>query len=149
MANTKKKPTKKEIEFQKYRHNLGMKYGKTTLIRYATALLAVVSIYWLFLTYLSEYKLIFLPLIYFIGYIVCLTDQYLSLHGHKENIFNWTDIVMKLGIILNVILIGTGLYDYQMLFPYFSSATVAIAFMAIGILIKFIIIYKIKKFKKQ
>lgn len=139
------KTNKKEIEFRKRRYELGLKYAKSTFIRYTTALLFVVSIYWVFLEYVEQKWTIIFPLIYFIGYIVVSADQYLTLHNGRNKKFILTNTIFKIEIIIDIIFIGISFFDYKLLFSYFSSKFVPVVIITVAILLKLIIIYKIKK----
>lgn len=141
------KQTKKDKKFQKDRYELAMRYAKSTFIRYFTAGLAVLTIYWIFLAYLSDKRLVIQPLAYFILYAIAMADQYLTLHSKPEREFKLTDIIMKISIVGDIAAIALAYFKMDIIFPYMASFMVVAVIFIIVIFIKLIIINKIKKIK--
>ncbi|MFM1554730.1 hypothetical protein ABGF35_07685, partial [Helcococcus ovis] len=139
----------RELNFQKYRFELGMKYAKTSFIRYMTALLFVISLYWIFVMYVEKSSFIIIPIIYFFGYVICSADQYISLHTYKKNKFGITKIIFEIEIIFNFILIIITIIDYKVLFSFFNSQYVSIGILIFAILLKSLIVKKIIKINKK
>lgn len=144
-----KTKSKKELELQKQRYELGIKYAKSTFIRYMTAVMFVVSIYWLFLGYTQKNITILLPILYLLGYILASIDQYNTIHNNKKNKFIWTRNIFKIEIISNLILTVISIYNYKIIFPYFSRVSVPLSILIVSILLKIIIINKINRINKK
>ena len=149
MSRKSKNSNKKMREFEKQSHELGLKYAKTTFIRYMSAFLLVYSIYWFYLALLTKPILAVVPFIFFAAYLICMVDQYASLHNHKQKQFNWTLNVMKITLILDVLMIIVVIIDYKMLFPYYSKFYYPIITFAIGMIIKLFVIRKIIRLNNE
>lgn len=146
MSNSYKK-SKNKIE--KERYELSLKYAKTTFARYMTAFLFVYSIYWFYLALLTKPILAIIPFIFFVSYLTCMIDQYASLHNHKKKKFNWTINIMKITSIFDILMIFIALFNYKMLFPYYSKYYYPIIIFMIALVIKLFITKKIEKFNKE
>lgn len=144
-----KTKSKKELELQKQRYELGLKYAKSTFIRYMTAVMFVVSVYWLFLGYTQKNITILLPILYLLGSILASIDQYNTIHNNKKNKFIWTRNIFKIEIISNLILTVISIYNYKIIFPYFSRVSVPLFILIVSILLKIIIINKINRINKK
>ncbi len=141
------KKSKQQKEFEKQRYELGLKYAKSTFIRYMTAVFFVIAIYWFYLSLTVSRLVTLIPSIYLILYIICSIDQYRTLHVKDEG-FKKTENIMKLTLITNLILILISLFDFRLIFGYFANTIIPISVLSIGILIKYLIIRKINKLKK-
>lgn len=141
------KKSKQQKEFEKQRYELGLKYAKSTFIRYMTAVFFVIAIYWFYLSLTVSRLVTLIPAIYLILYIICSIDQYRTLHVKDEG-FKKTENIMKLTLITNLILILISLFDFRLIFGYFANTIIPISVLSIGILIKYLIIRKINKLKK-
>lgn len=150
VSNTQKKPFDKNAQraFEKKRFELGLKYAKTTFIRYMTAVLSVMSLYWIYPSYLANKFFVILPLSYFIGFVICTVDQYITINQDKAKKFALTDIIMKITAIIDLLLIISALINYKLLFPYFKAYHIPVIIFSISVIIKLIIILKIKKQNK-
>ncbi|WP_297376947.1 hypothetical protein [uncultured Helcococcus sp.] len=140
------KKSKQQKEFEKQRYELGLKYAKSTFIRYMTAVFFVIAIYWFYLSLTVSRLVTLIPTFYLILYVICSVDQYRTLHVKDEG-FKKTENVMKLTLITNIILIIISLFDFRLIFGYFANAIIPISVLSIGILIKYLIIRKINKLK--
>lgn len=140
------KKSKQQKEFEKQRYELGLKYAKSTFIRYMTAVFFVIAIYWFYLSLTVSRLVTLIPAIYLILYIICSIDQYRTLHVKDEG-FKKTEKIMKLTLITNIILIVISLFNFRLIFGYFANAIIPISVLSIGILIKYLIIRKINKLK--
>ena len=140
------KKSKQQKEFEKQRYELGLKYAKSTFIRYMTAVFFVISIYWFYISLTVSRLVTLIPTIYLILYIICSIDQYRTLHVKDEG-FKKTEKIMKLTLITNIILIVISLFNFRLIFGYFANAIFPISILSISVLIKYFIIKKINKLK--
>lgn len=140
------KKSKQQKEFEKQRYELGLKYAKSTFIRYMTAVFFVISIYWFYISLTVSRLVTLIPTIYLILYIICSVDQYRTLHVKDEG-FKKTENIMKITFMTDLILILISLFDYRLIFGYFANAIIPISILSISILIKYFIIKKINKLK--
>ena len=140
------KKSKQQKEFEKKRYELGLKYAKTTFIRYMTAVFFVISIYWFYISLTLSRLVTLIPAIYLVLYIICSIDQYKNLHI-KDDGFKKTNFIMKATLISDLILLLVSIFNFKLIFGYFAKATIPIVVLAISIIIKYIIIKKTNKLK--
>ncbi|WP_103981921.1 hypothetical protein [Helcococcus massiliensis] len=148
-----KKLSKKEAKLRKENEQkmreTGIRMAKASFIRYGTAFLAVVSLYWAATAYLVKNIYAIIPILYLLAYLFSSADQHLTIFKHKEGEFNWTYYVMIIFIVINLILLISIMINPKLVFPYFvDDLKIPLIGLIVGIFIKLLIIIKIKKYKK-
>lgn len=136
-------------EFYKERYDKALVYSRYTLTRYATAMLCVINLYWLYMVYLGTPKLLFIPIIKLVIYIICFADQFLSMEKNNYDKMKWTDRVLKISVIIDLVLIILSIINYKKYFPYFSNVYVPLGLFGLNTALAIIILYKNYKIKQK